>query len=484
MSIFDPIYRGVAAELYEMMNGDKPPIKKARYYAGEQDKQLKTAPGKTDDNIIVNLVGLAVDRSISHVLAGGVKFATPEGADAQQEYLDNVWDVNRRALLLTNAGLQAGIQGTGYLKIVPDGLTDPYIGAVLPRLIVLDPEYMTIETEPLDAEKVIRYVWKCKIGETTYREITRRSTALDYGTDKSAPEEPQSVPDTWIIENWHIDAGGKWVLDKLQEFPYNFPPIVHWKNLPSIKSVYGSSDLDDILGIQDKDNFVKSNIQKMVRLQAHKQLWDKNTGADKLDIGPDKIVHLHGDTADIGVLDIQSDITGSIAFSHDLRQSLFDVAREVDITSITDKLGALTNFGLRVLYSDALSKTNIKRDLLGEALLEINRRLLVLSGQEGEASRPGTIAWKDPLPSNITEELAADAIALSNKIVDTQTVYERYADRYGQTWEEVQARMQGAQQAQGQNDLGTMLLRMKEFNIGGQNNQAEKLPGQTNQPKA
>ena len=53
-------------------------------------------------------------------------------------------------------------------------------------------------------------------------------------------------------------------------------------------------------------------------------------------------------------LEMQSDLNSSLNFIRYLRQALFDVSRAVDIDSMADKLGSLTNFGLRVLYQDAL----------------------------------------------------------------------------------------------------------------------------------
>jgi hypothetical protein len=74
------------------------------------------------------------------------------------------------------------------------------------------------------------------------------------------------------------------------------------------------------------------------------------------------------------------DLASSQQFLLTLRQSLFDITQTVDISSMTDKLGALTNFGLRVLYADALAKLEQKRRLYGDALLDINRDCLPSTG--------------------------------------------------------------------------------------------------------
>jgi hypothetical protein len=472
MGIFDNFAQNVANRIIDSMGGNAESITRRKYYTGDQRRQLKVPLHKTDDNLIVNLVGLAVDRSVSHVLAGGVEFELPdpnadnapvEGQEPvelpQQAYIDNLYEVNKKSLLLLNLVINGSVFGTGYIKIVPDGMTDPYSGEAYPRLIALNPEYLTIKTYPQDQERVTSYIVEYTIGDNSYRETTRLAQADDYETP------PQDLV-TWMIVNEIQESGKPWRVTNKQDWPYNFPNIVHGKNLPSLGTIYGSSDIDDIIGMQDKSNATISYIQKQVRLQQHKQPWGRGIGKDdKLDVGPDSMIQLKNENAEIGVMDFQTDIAGSLAFSKDLRQSIFDVAREVDITSITDKLGALTNFGLRVLYSDSLGKCDTKRLLLGEMLLELNRRLLVLKGWEGEASRPGECKWNDPLPVNKVELYQGQSELIAMGIVSKQTISE--AD--GFDWEKEQLRISG-EKSGGDNAIGAAIL--KAFNpiggIGGQ----------------
>ena len=461
---FDGIVNQIILGVADLMGGNQDAIVRRKYYTGDQKRPLFVKPNKADDNLIVNLVGLAVDRSVSHVLAGGVEFDLPEVSEAenadnpQQDYIDAVWELNKKALLLLNAEINSSVFGTGFMKIKPDGITDPYSGEMYPRLIALNPEYLTINADPQDQERIISYVVEYTIGETTYRETTRLAQADDY-------EVPPEELTTWVIVNEKQNANtGRWETIDKSDWPYKFPNIVHWKNLPSIGSVYGSSDIDDILGMQDKSNFTISSIQKQVRLQSHKQPWARGINKnDKLDVGPDTLIQLQSEAAELGILDFQTDIAGSLAFSKDLRQSIFDIAREVDITSITDKIGALTNFGLRVLYTDALGKCDTKRLLFGEALQELNRRLLVLNGMEGELSRPGEVQWQDPLPVNVIEKFQAQAEELAMGVVDKQTI----AEENGRDWETIKARLD-EEKATGDNAVGAAILRA--FNpIGGGN---------------
>jgi hypothetical protein len=160
-------------------------------------------------------------------------------------------------------------------------------------------------------------------------------------------------------------------------------------------------------------------------------------------------------------LEMGSDLASSRAFANDLRQSIFDISREVDISSMGDKLGALTNFGLHVLYTDALDKNDTKRSLYGDALLELNRRLLVIAGWEMMDSYPGYIQWGEAMISNVLEDMQADQLALGMGVIDKETITRKYEDRYGVDYEQIQANMaEESNRANAQNaDIGAQILR-------------------------
>lgn len=458
--IIDDIGKGFAINYWALTQEEKEAVANRKMFIGEQQEQLVVGAGKTNDNVMANVVGLNINRSVSHVLYGGVEFDLGEGMEAQQEYLDNLWEVNQKLLTLTNGEIDASVYGTGYIKIIPNGEVDPYTNEQYPRLVVLNPEYLRINTDTEDMGKIESYVVEYSVsdefGQTTYRETTRRAKETDSSIDDAGNVTP--IPsDTWIIvyEKKSDQISNRWETWKpTLQWPYNFPPIIHWQNQPNISDVYGVSDMRDVKKLQDKLNFSYSNTQKIVRLQANKQLWARGMSAEQITVGIDKIIKLVGPDSDVGVLDTSADIPGTLSYSLALRQTIADIMREVDITSITDKLGALTNFGLRVLYSDSLAKNDLKRMLLGEMLEELNRRLLVLAGNEGEASRPGEVVWHDPLPSNRVEDIAADAVLLSNGLVSKQTL----SEKYGYDWEAEQERIAGEKGSQ-DNAIGAALLR-------------------------
>lgn len=398
------------------------------YYAGEQRRQIKPKEGQADDNLITNFVSLIIERSLSLLLGGGVQFDFGEGT-AVQQYIDDVWRANKRDILLHRAGQHAALTGTGYLKIIPGGYEEN--GRSLPRLIALDSRWMKVETAPDDMEVVAAYTMRYNVTVTgangqaeniARREITRVN-----------PDNPG----IWVVEYWVNSraTSGKWMLESSQVWPYPFPPIVHWQNLP-YPGVYGRSDVDDVLEIQDRYNFVASNISKIIRYHAHPKTWGRNVNlSNKVSWGGDEMVTVTGDTAQIANLEMQSDLASSQNYLMSLRQSLFDISRTVDLSSLEGRIGMLTNFGLRVLYTDSTAKNESKQSLMGEALEEVNYRLLSLAGMD--TSNPGIVVWPDNLPRDEFQNLQADVIELDAGLVSKETI----ATENGRDWEQEKERI-------------------------------------------
>lgn len=426
------------------------------YYNGDHRPQLKTKEDLQDDNTVKNFIGLAVDRSNSRLWRGGIQFNLPENNTKQQEYIDKVWDLNKKEIILFQYGLHGGVYGTAYWKICPEESIDPYTGEFYPRLIPLDPEIVRIKPNPQDSNEVeqylIQYVTKTinEAGNATtiaHREITRHARESET---KEVTEGVYEVlaTDTWVIEEWEQSQtyGNQWILISTTPWPYNFPPILHQKNLPSLRNCYGDSDIDDVVNVQDRHNFVVSNTAKIVKFFANPITFifgisAKGLKENKLDSAVGSLYAIPDKEAKAMNLEMSSDLSSSRNLSQDLRQAIFDIAREVDMTSVADKLGALTNFALRVLYSDATDKNDTKRQLYGDALKELNRRLLVLNNWTGPESDAGKITWGEAMVVNMLEEMEVDEKALDMKIIDHETITKRYQSRYGVSFEDIQARL-------------------------------------------
>jgi hypothetical protein len=451
MAIWDKLIDSISQRVADRISANVQPIVTARAYrSGYYKPQLKVASGQFDDNIGLNLAGLLVNRVVSQMLGGGFTFDFEGDTETvQEQYVNAVLEANKQEVLFHRAGTTASEAGTGYLMILPGGVVGED-GQVYPRLQLVDPLFVTIETLPEDYEVVIRYTIQYKFKNADGKELGRRRV-IEHQAPAVAEDGTQSGGDTWQILDYEQLPNGVWVLTGQTPWPYDFPPMLHWQNLPSSHSVYGEPDLTQAqIDLQDRINFVASNISKLIRYYAHPMRYAINASLEKIDVGPDKMVKITGADADIRQLEALGDLTASMNYLTMLRQALFACGRVVDIDSVQDKLGTLTNFGLRVLYADNLNLIATHRELFGDMLEELARRLQILNGMQ---AIPTTVVWPDFLPVNEVEEQQALSGDLANGLVSKETA----SRQRGYNWDEESERLQ-EEQAAGDN-IGAAILR-------------------------
>lgn len=392
-------------------------VRRGNYFAGNQPKQIKVKVGKEDDNITLNHIKKIVRKSANMLAGGKIEFDFDED-DQYSEYIDGVYKRNRKEIMLLNAAKMAGKYGTGYIQILPD-----YYDDGTPRLQRLHPIQMTITTAPEDIETVVKYVQRYTFIRDNKEVARKRETVFtDYVRYNELGME-ESVQG-WLVIDYEVSANtkGKWrEVDRI-EWPYDFPPLIHWQNEPTDESPYGDPDADDtILDLNDKINYNNSKIGKILRYHSHPKTWGRGfSGKEKRTWGEDEVVVLQGEGM-LQNLEMQSDMHGSMEYVNSLTQNIYDLTGTVSLSTIKDKLGQLTNFGLRVLYQDALEKLYSKRLTFGEMLVELNRRLLVMQF-EGYDGTGGKVVWPaDVIPQDQMEEANLLEKDVQNEFVSKET---------------------------------------------------------------
>lgn len=434
--------------------------KNRRYRRGQHPATMKQRIGKHDDNVTLNLIGLAVSRSVSLLFGKGVEFDMPDNEEGKaspaQEYIDKAWDLNRKEILLHKLAMNGAEAGTAYIKILPNWYEDEK-GTRYPRFVVVLPETVTIHTDPDDMEVVTGYTVEYSTVDLSGKEVWRKQEIYrDFKTTEPDEEGNFEVTEAyWTVEDWEYSeaTGNRWEMIDSTKWPYEFAPMIYTQNLPSSDMVYGEPDITaDVRRLNDQINYIAANIGKIIRYHAHPKtllFGIGKSGLEKVDDSVDQMWTINAPNADAKNLEMQSDLSSSQTYLQTMRNMLMDVTRTVDISSLPDKIGALTNFGLRVLYQDALQKMDTKRKLYGEMLIELNRRCLELASINGEG---GECVWPEPLPENETEETQALQSDLSMGIVSKQTV----ARARGYDWDEEQERM--ADEEANEGDIGTRIL--------------------------
>jgi hypothetical protein len=421
-------------------------IERNRMYAqGLQKRQIKIKSDNADDNVIVNLIGLIVIKNVTDLFGNGIEFDMPgEGETPQSEYIDHVWDANKQEILLQKQAMFGSTDGTCFFKIIPDGVIGKD-GVLYPRLMIQDPLKIKVFTKYNDIEYVEKYVI-----QYTYKRPT------ENGKDKEVEyrETTAREGNVWkITEEERIVGQKAWTSLTEQIWDESFPPIIHWQNYPNPYGVYGDPDITDhLIELQDYYNFQLSNIGKTIRYHAHPQTVIIGPSASDVKTEPGKAIFLP-EGSEAFNLEMSSDLASSFNFAMELKKDIFTTAHQIDLSTVADKIGNTTNFGLRVWNQDKLAYLHTKQELYGDALVELNRRLSVLGGFEDDG---GDVIWPEILPVNASEEINALKAKLDMGVLSKQSI----AKELGVDWEAEQKRLEDEKTASnvGNNNIGAMYL--------------------------
>ena len=392
------------------------------YYEGQQRKYLKVREGEPDYNVIVNLCARVIDQSVNLLLGEAPQFDL-EGNDQStaQDELNGWMDTADLEEFLIDLFTMAGVTGHAFVKLQPgeDGLTRP---------VALDAGLVSVFWDARDKSEVLGYMilWS-EGGKETYRE------------------------DHWRAENgqsWEVvfyeGNGRDWIEQSRETWPYPFAQIVDWKNLPNPRGFYGRSDIEKVIGLNDAYNFRVSNTNKILYIHAHPRTI--GFGVRKSDVQAtsiDGFWDIPDKDAKMQNLEMTSDLESSRRHAEEMKSDFFGDAQTMDLSTVKDKAGALTNFGLRLLFTEALAKNAKKRMAAGRGLSEMVRRSGTMMGKDWTGV---TTVWADPLPENRTEQIANAKETIDMGVASKQTE----SEHLGYDWGREKAQMeeeQGASQA-------------------------------------
>lgn len=361
-------------------------------YYGKLQPALRTRAGQYDDNVKINYARMIVDKGVSFLFGQDVGFEINELQETESEqWLKEVWSRNRKMNLLQNAALVGGVTGHVFVKIVPL--------PTYPRLVVIDPETVTVSLAPDDHNYILSYqISYTSVDPKTSKPVAIRQVIERNGTNWQITDQIGDIEKL----SWSTISSVVW--------PYDFSPIVDCQNLPAPGEFWGQSDLeDDVIDIINAINFIASNTSRIIRFHAHPKTWGRGFSAKDLKIGIDETIVLPGENSELHNLEMHSDLASSLQYLRELKNALHELSRVPEIaTGNLDRVGALSGVALQILYQPLIEKTNTKRLCYGDLLIELNRRLLATGGF-GDDLRT-ELHWQDILPRDVMQDRQAALI--------------------------------------------------------------------------
>lgn len=377
-------------------------------YYGKGPKPLKTSYGIADDNLRMNFGRIFVDKGVAFLFGKDVGFELTEGEQtAEEDYLEEVWQANKKMSFLQKLATSGGVCGTAFVKIY-------WKPGMQPRLIVCDPETVSVTLAEDDIDKVVAY----KIRYPSMDPATKKPIAIQQLIEQDGAG--------WMItdQRGSVDGGLMRTIGE-QKWPYPFAPISYCQNMIAPHEFWGMSDIeDDLVEAIDKENFTVSNILKILRFHAHPKTWGRGVGKADIRINADDLILLPGENSTLQNLEMQSDLASSIQMHKELKQFVHELARVPEIaTGKMDSVGQLSGVALEILYQPLIEKTEAKRVTYGEMIVELNRRLLALGGY-GEDNIT-ELRWQELLPKDQAQQ-AQSALSKKQLGVSSDTLIQEF----------------------------------------------------------
>jgi hypothetical protein len=408
--------------------------KRNAYYEGNQKRWLIDPKTKQElaENVTINVTQKIIDQSVSLLFGESPEIETHD--EAIDMLVEKMEDRNYDDIFFNSLCAAGSIAGHVFVKLIKEADTV--------RWVMMNPALVSVFWRPDDAKVANAYKIQWVDGKDEYRQDIVK---LDTGY--------------WLVRDMKRSGyNANWQLVSDVIWPYDFAPIVDWQNLPNYLGYYGKTDLTS-LEINDAINFTASNINMILKHHAHPKTIGTGVRNDQVkETAVQGFWSIESPDAKVYNLEMQSDLSASMNFLAFLRSEFFSQQRAVDAQSVKDKIGQLTNFGLRVLFSDAIQKNATKQLLYGYGIKELVYRSLILMGVSID---PNTIDvdFQDPMPVNDKENSERVKLELESGVISKKTA----SEQLGYDWEEQAAELAEEKQASSASLGNSLLNAMREM---------------------
>ena len=323
--------------------------------------------------------------------------AATEGAAVAQQWLDECWgDPDDMMTFWSEAGQNGFVGGHCWVKVVPPEMEgDP------PEMIVLEPEYVSVVTDPHNKRCVlafrIQYPMQLGANETiTYCEYIFREGARSS---------------QWTIQEWQAtNSATDFVLMDEQPWPYPFPPIKDCQNLTETCEYYGKTDLGSpIIGLNKSINLAASNINKVGWHYGHPWVYGSGFGGSTLEPRPGQVMKFDSPDAKLAAITFTSDLAALMQFLANLRADMDEVTGVPSVaTGRVEALprGQISGIAIEMLYQRLIAKTKKKRRLYGRLIRDLSQVYLYFKNPAWLTAKVH-IHWPEMLPVDELQVLQA-----------------------------------------------------------------------------
>lgn len=325
-----------------------------------------------------------------------------------QEYLNEVWDNNKKELLLEEIGQTKSVTGEAWVKvnfIKPEDLGNPFEEDKYPngkiKLSVIPTQYVFPEFNQHNKDEIDNILIMYPIKRKVKKGILRSRHSIETVLYKEYWTKDEIVV---YIEDEETDR---------MENPYGFIPIVQIKNFPIAGRSHGVGDIDDIIPLNVEFNIKKSDMSEIIDYHSAPITLVYGAKIGNLEKGANKVWGGLPKDANVENLSLTGDLTASRGFCQDLKSSMCEIGSCPEtVLGGSTAISNTSGVALQYMNGPLIERTNIKRFCSKTGLEEVNRNILYISLKEGLIEKPDNVSMSDFLTTkvHISDTLPKDVL--------------------------------------------------------------------------
>lgn len=305
----------------------------------------------------------------------------------------------------------------------PRGEDDAVLAARRLRIEVVDPRRGIPILDPADYRRILAYVLHVEremnrvedrpgAGRPTWRAIWRGGRA-GPGTPRRAVS---TIVEVLSPEHWQVYDDERLIGQGPNTATPGELPIVHVQNIAEPLRYEGLGEVEPLIPLQDELNTRLSDRASRVTMQSFRMYLAKGLdGFDQSPVEPGAIWTTDNMDASIEAFGGDADSPSEERHIQEVREALDKTSGVPPLASgvVRARIGNLTSANaLRITLMGVLSKTARKRVTYGRGIARMCGLILAALHESGALrtdprDRGVRLAWRDPLPEDLREEIAA-----------------------------------------------------------------------------
>lgn len=348
--------------------------------------------------LVFNYARALVRKTASYVFSGPVGTSvTPEhgaheAANRAEALLTGLRDELALGQLDMSLAIESAVLGDAAMKVTWDHV------AARPRVSAVDPATLIVLTAPDDARTVVEVAQGYELTGFQMRQVFSPEMASGLDPTRSYP-----VVEQWTADRWRVSIADQPVHDGPN--PYGWIPYIVLANDPRPMSFWGTSDLDDLIGVCRELNRRMSVLAHVLELSgAPIAVLENVDGSEGIRVGPGAKWELpEGSRAYLLDLLQGGGAEVHLRYVELLFRMLHDLS-ETPRTAFGDSGRDLSGAALEVEIQPLVQKVSRKRRMWDGVFAARNAMLLDLlerfGGEDLAGLRRTTTIWPPVLPGD------------------------------------------------------------------------------------